>query len=94
MATDNRTTVSPTPLQSYLRMRNIPAGRVEATLRRRLGGRAPDRKTFKRWVRAANVRRKDMVRLLWAVRETTGDPTVQLNDIFDLDPDRDANWED
>ena len=79
----------------YLRNRAVPLSRVEATLRRRLGLRAPDRKTFRRWMRSGgNVKRKDMLRLLWAVRETLSDSTVQLAELFDMDPDSERNWQD
>jgi hypothetical protein len=37
--------------------------------------------------------RKNMVRLLWAVREAAGDATIRMEDIIDLDPDNPANWE-
>ena len=76
----------------YLRQRAIPIGRVDAALRRRLGSRAPDIKTFRRWVKLGNVKRKDMLRVLWAVRETLGDQSVQLADLFDLNPDDERNW--
>jgi hypothetical protein len=39
-----------------------------------------------------DVHRKDMVRILWAVREVTGDQGVQIDDLFDLNPDNPANW--
>lgn len=83
-----------TPLQGFLDMRGIPSARLEALLEKRLEGRAPSRRQFLRWRRTGNIRRQDMVRILWAAREAAHDPTVQINDIFDLDPDNDANWRD
>jgi hypothetical protein len=35
-----------------------------------------------------------MVRILWAAREAARDPNVRMEDIFDLDPNNDANWHD
>jgi hypothetical protein len=35
-----------------------------------------------------------MVRILWAVRETSNDQSVRIEDLFDLDPDNEANWHD
>lgn len=35
-----------------------------------------------------------MVRLLWAIREATNDPTVRIDELFDFDPGNEANWND
>ena len=35
-----------------------------------------------------------MVRILWAVREAVQDESIQLQDLFDLDPSNPANWQD
>jgi hypothetical protein len=83
-----------TPLQSFLRARGIPSARLEALLHERLAGRAPSRRQFLRWRRTANIRRKDMVRILWAARQASQDPTLRIEELFDLDPDNDANWRD
>lgn len=83
-----------TPLQRFLVERGIPSARLEALLEERLKGRAPSRRQFLRWRRTANIRRKDMVRILWAAREAAHDSTVRMDEIFDLDPDNEANWRD
>lgn len=84
-----------TPLQQYLDRNGISSSRVEAILRERLGGRAPDRKTVRRWrLRRRDIRRKDMVRILWAVRTASGNPTVRMDELFDLDPENEDNWRD
>jgi len=82
-----------TPLQHYLNCNRIPSAVVEAKLRERLGGRAPDRKTVARWrLDRGDIRRKDMVRVLWAVRTASGNPNVKMEELFDLDPDNEDNW--
>jgi hypothetical protein len=83
-----------TPLQRLLKERGIPAARIEALLRDRLGGRAPSQRQFLRWRHTANIRRKDMVRILWAVRVAANDPSIRMENLFDLDPDNEANWTD
>ena len=84
-----------TPLQQLLLTRGIPFARLEQKLRERMGERAPDAHVIRRWrLGRSNPRRKHMVRLLWAVREITNDPTIRMEDIVDLDPDNPANWED
>jgi hypothetical protein len=84
-----------TLLQQYLDRHGIPSAVVEAALRERLGGRAPHRKTVARWrLDRRDVRRKDMVRILWAVRSVSGDSDVRIDELFDLDPDNPVNWRD
>jgi hypothetical protein len=83
-----------TPLQQFLVTRGIPSARLEALLEERLKGRAPSRRQFLRWRRTGNIRRKDMVRILWAAREAAHDPAVRIDDLFDVDPDNEANWRD
>lgn len=84
-----------TMLQQYLDRTGLPSALVEATLRSRLGGRAPDRKTVARWRQErGDIRRKDMVRVLWAVREASSNSRVRIEDLFDLDPEHESNWED
>jgi hypothetical protein len=84
-----------TLLQQYLDRNGIPSAVVEAALRERLGGRAPHRKTVARWrLDRRDVRRKDMVRILWAVRLAAGNPHVPIEELFDLDPDNPDNWRD
>lgn len=84
-----------TPLQRLLKDRQISSAQIEAKLRERLGDRAPDPKVVLRWrLGRSEPRRKNMVRLLWAVREAADDPTIRIEDIVDLDPNNPANWED
>lgn len=83
-----------TPLQQFLHRSGISSAAVESVLRERLGGRAPDRKTMIRWRRRGEIRRKDMVRLLWAVRIVSGNPALRIEELFDLDPDHEENWRD
>lgn len=84
-----------TPLQKLLDARGVPSARVEARLRRRMHGRAPSRKQFMRWrLGRGDIRRKDMVRILWAVREAANDPGIHIEDVFDLSPDNEENWQD
>ena len=84
-----------TPLNRWLKRKGIPSARVESKLRERLLGRAPSRQQFFRW-RTGRVdpQRKDMVRIHWAVREVSNDPTVKLEELFDLDPANDDIWRD
>jgi len=35
-----------------------------------------------------------MVRILWAVREAANDPGIHIEDVFDLSPDNEENWQD
>ena len=87
-----------TPLQRYLERNRIPSALVGKILRERLSGRAPDRKTLARWrLDRGDIRRKDMVRILWAVRMAavrmaSGDPNVRIDELFDLDPENPNNW--
>ena len=87
----------PTPprtlLQRFLRERRIPSARFEAELRDRMGAAARSRRQVERWRLAkVDIRRKDMVRILWAVRRAANDPDIQLGDLFDLDPNNPDNW--
>ena len=80
-------------MRPYLNSHRIPSAVVEAKLRERLGGRAPDRKMVARWrLDRGDIRRKDMVRILWAVRMASANPNVQMEEFFDLDPDNEDNW--
>ena len=84
-----------TVLQQYLDRNGIPSAAVEAALRERIGGRAPHRKTMARWrLDRRDVRRKDMVRILWAVRLVSNNPDVCMEELFDLDPENAENWRD
>ena len=84
-----------TPLQKYLDRIGISSAMVETALRDRLAGRAPSRKTVARWrLDRGDIRRKDMVRVLWAVRIASGNPNVRLDELFNLDPESDENWRD
>jgi hypothetical protein len=86
---------APTPLAGWLRRNGIPSARVEAKLRERLLGRAPSRQQFFRWRSGrVDVQRKDMVRILWAVREVSGNSEIRVEQLFDLDPASDDNWRD
>lgn len=76
-----------TLLQRYLETHGIPAARIESKLRERLHGRCPSRQQFGRWrLGRTDTRRKDMARILWAVREVAGNPAVGIEELFDLDP--------
>lgn len=82
-----------TLLQRYLDNHGITSARVEAVLHERLGGRAPDRKSIARWrLDRVDIRRKDMVRVLWAVRIASHNPDVKIDELFDLDPANEENW--
>jgi hypothetical protein len=83
-----------TLLQRFLGQKGIPSARLEAKLRERLHGRTPSRQQLYRWRSTENIRRKDMVRILWAARELANDPDVQMAEIFDLDPENESNWRD
>ena len=85
-----------TRLQQFLDRRQIPSARVEAKLVERMTeGRAPSRRQMGRWrLGRTDVRRKDMVRILWAVREAADDAAVQIDELFDLDPENPDNWQD
>jgi hypothetical protein len=80
-------------LQRYLDRNGIPSARIEAKLQERLRGRAPSRKQMARWrLGRVDIRREDMVRILWAVRAASDNPRVRIEEIFDLDPDNEENW--
>ncbi len=82
-----------TLLQQFLDRNGIPSARIEAKLQERLLGRTPSRKQLARWrLGRVDVRREDMVRILWAVRAASGNPRVRMEEIFDLDPDNENNW--
>jgi len=84
-----------TRLQRFLKQRGIPSAHVEEKLRRRMGKDAPSRRQVERWrLDKVDIRRKDMVRILWGVREASDDQSVQMDDLFDLDPDNLDNWVD
>lgn len=87
--------IDATPLASWLRRNGIASARVEAKLRERMQGRAPSRQQFYRWRSGrVDLQRKDMVRILWAVREASNRPGVRLEELFELDPANDAIWRD
>ena len=82
-------------LQQWLTQKGVPSARLEAKLRERLRDRSPSRQQFIRWRRhGVDMRRKDMVRILWAAREVSNDREVRLADLFDVDPHSDEIWED
>ena len=84
-----------TRLQRFLKQRGIPSARVEKALRQRLGSKTPSRRQVERWrLGKVDIRRKDMVRILWGVQEAANDRTIQIGDLFDLDPDNPENWSD
>jgi hypothetical protein len=84
-----------TPLAGWLRRNGIPSARVEAKLRERLLGRAPSRQQFFRWRSGrVDVQRKDMVRILWAAREVSGNSEIRVDELFNLDPANEENWRD
>jgi hypothetical protein len=41
-----------------------------------------------------DIRRKEMVRILWAVREAADNHSVRIDELFNLDPANDENWQD
>jgi hypothetical protein len=82
-------------LQQYLDANRIASARVETKLRDRLHGRAPSRQQFTRWrLGRVDIRRKDMVRILWAVREASDNQNVRIEELFNLDPASDEIWQD
>ena len=84
-----------TPLQRCLDQRAIPSARLEAKLHERLRERSPSRQQLLRWrLGRVDIRRKDMVRILWAVRELSDDPSIRAEELFDLDPENQENWRD
>lgn len=84
-----------TPLQRWIDRTGNPSARLEAKLRERLRSKAPSRTQFGRWrLGRAEPRRKDIVRIVWAAREVSGDPTIRADDLFDFDPANDDNWSD
>jgi hypothetical protein len=83
-----------TLLQRYLDDRGIPAARLEAKLRERLRERSPSRQQLLRWrLGRVDIRRQEMVRILWAVRELSLDWTIRADEVFDLDPENEENWQ-
>jgi hypothetical protein len=83
-----------TLLQRYLDTNGIASARVEAKLREKLEGRAPSRQQFSRWrLGRVDIRRKEMVRILWAVREASDNDSVRIDELFDLDPANNENWQ-
>jgi hypothetical protein len=86
---------APTLLQQWLTVRGVPSAQVEKKLQERLHGRAPSRRQFARWRQGrVDIRRKDMVRILWAIREVTDDQSIRIEELFDLDPDDTEIWTD
>lgn len=84
-----------TLLQKWLDDHGVPAARVQAKLQERLQGRAPSRQQLARWrLGRVDIRRKIMVRILWAVREVSNNPTVRLEELFDLVPEHEETWQD
>ena len=82
-------------LQEWLVRNAIPSARLEAKLRERLDGRAPSRQQVLRWrLHGVDMRRKDMVRVLWAARLLSNDRNLQLQDLFNVDPENDEIWQD
>ena len=72
------------PLQAFLAARGIPSARVE-----RAGGF--NRRQMARWRQPkANIRLRQMIRILRAIRRITGED-IQMHQIFDLEPD---HWTD
>jgi hypothetical protein len=88
-----------TPLQRFLDERGISSVQLERLLRERMSASgvrktstAPNRVQWYRWRSTESITRKNMVRVLWAVREAASDPTIRMDEIFDLDPTNEANW--
>jgi hypothetical protein len=86
---------SPTLLQEWLKIHGLPSARVEKKLQEKLHGRAPSRRQFARWRQGrVDIRRKDMVRILWAIREVTDDQSISIGELFCLDPADAEIWQD
>lgn len=86
---------SRTLLQGFLKGRGVPSARVEKKLKEKLHGRAPSRRQFARWRQGRpDIRRKDMVRILWAIREVTKDQSIRIEELFCLDPADPEIWDD
>ena len=84
-----------TLLQRFLDASGVPSARVEAKLRERLQERAPGRRKMARFrLGRTDPRRKEMVQILWAVREAANDPAIELHQLFNLDPEDSRNWMD
>lgn len=82
-------------LQEWLNVRGVPSARVEKKLQEKLHGRAPSRRQFARWRHGrVDIRRKDMVRILWAIRELTDDQSISIEELFCLDPEDAEIWKD
>jgi hypothetical protein len=82
-----------TRFQQFLDKRNIPSARIETKLQERLEGIAPGRRKMARIrLDRTDPTRKDMVYILWAVREVAADPGLQMEDLFNLDANDPANW--
>jgi hypothetical protein len=83
-----------TLLQRYLDTNGIASARIEAKLREKLHGRAPSRQQFSRWrLGRVDIRRKEMIRILWAVRVVSENDNVRIEELFDLDPVNTENWQ-
>lgn len=84
-----------TLLQQFLDANGIASARVEAKLHDKLQGRAPSRQQFSRWrLGRVDIRRKDMVRILWAVRKASNNESVCMDELFNLDPASEEIWQD
>lgn len=75
-----------TRLQTYLDENGIPYVFVATEAR-------VSREQLARWrLGRSDIRRKNMVRILGAVRKKT--PDARIEDLFDLDPNNPENWDD
>lgn len=81
-----------TPLQMWIDRTGIPSARLEELLRDRLPN-APSRTQFGRWrLGRAEPRRLDIVHILWAAQEASGDPNIRADELFDFNPANRDNW--
>lgn len=84
-----------TPLQKTMDALGIPSARLEAKVRARLQRPNPDRRQYSRWrLGRSEPGRKDMLRILWALRELSGQANLRIDDLFDFDPENPENWHD
>jgi hypothetical protein len=82
-----------TLLQQWIDRMGIPSARLEATLKMKLKRKAPSRTQFGRWrLGRAEPRRKDIVRIVWAAQQVSGDPTIQAQDLFDFNTTHEDIW--
>jgi hypothetical protein len=79
-------------LDGHLKLRKITSARLEREIKRRAGS-WPNRIQMYRIRRTPhNTRLKDMVRILWALREIENNPDLRIDEIFDFDTENPLIW--